>query len=72
MILTMQDYSKFGVVQTEDKRKLFQIIQQQKQNKCKDGSKRMASVIDRLTSSGILTFFKKLSLKIVFYIFDKI
>jgi hypothetical protein len=54
MILTMQDYPKFGIVQTEDKRKLFQIIQQQKQSKSKDGSKRMSSVIARLTSSGKL------------------
>ncbi|KAL5258248.1 hypothetical protein ACHWQZ_G013024 [Mnemiopsis leidyi] len=51
MILTMQDYPKFGIVHTEDKRKLFQIIQQQKQSKSKDGSKRMSSVIARLTSS---------------------
>ena len=53
MILTMQDYPKFGIVHTEDKRKLFQIIQQQKQSKSKDGSKRMSSVIARLTSSGL-------------------
>ena len=52
MILTMQDYHKFGVVQTEDKRKLFQIIQQQKQVKNKEGGSRMSSVIARLTSSG--------------------
>ena len=56
MILTMQDYPKFGIVHTEDKRKLFQIIQQQKQvkntNKDVGGSKRMSSVIARLTSSG--------------------
>ena len=54
MLLTMQDYGKFGVVQTEDRRKLFQIIQQQKQVKTQDPgtNKRMSSVIARLTSSG--------------------
>ena len=59
-ILTMQDYPKFGIVHTEDKRKLFQIIQQQKQVKNKDvgGSSRMSSVIARLTSSGIISTHK--------------
>ena len=66
MILTMQDYHKFGVVLAEDKRKLFQIIQQQKQVKSKDGGSRMSSVIARLTSSGKFKINKPANLPVCF------